>query len=84
MPGLPEALFVQFKPAVTSLAGYRFEMFNQSDILLDPQDVMPSPGGSGGAPHTRCVSAVRWCVLVAENLRLSCSFFQSDWAQLIG
>ena len=66
---LPEALFVQFKPAVSSLAGYRFEMFNQSDILLDPQDVMPSRGGSGGAPHTRCVSAVRWCVLVLFSYR---------------
>lgn len=59
---LPEALFVQFMPAVPSTAGYRLEMFNQTDNLLNPTDVMPSPEGSGGAPHTRCISAVRWYV----------------------
>jgi hypothetical protein len=35
-------------------------VFNDSSIILDPMDVMPSPHGSGGAPHTRCVSGVRW------------------------
>jgi hypothetical protein len=57
---LPESLFVQFKPAVPSVSGWELEMFNRTDIVLDPADVMPSPLGSGGAPHTRCVSGVRW------------------------
>jgi len=66
---LPEALFVQFRPAVPS-DGWGLEMFNTSEIVLDPTDVMPSPGGSGGAPHTRCVSGVRWDGL-AGGLHLS-------------
>ena len=60
---LPESIFVQFKPAVVAEAaplGWSLEMFNDSSLVLDPMDVMPSPEGSGGAPHTRCVSGVRW------------------------
>jgi hypothetical protein len=60
---LPESIFVQFKPAVEpepAPIGWSLEMFNDSSITLDPMDVMPSPHGSGGAPHTRCVSGVRW------------------------
>jgi len=56
---LPESIFVQFKPAV-AVDGWGLEMFNDSSIILDPMDVMPSPDGSGGAPHTRCVSGVQW------------------------
>ena len=64
---LPEALFVQFRPAVPSDGWVRrhdiaaiwvaffsrcqryrcrqgLEMFNSSEIVLDPTDVMPSPG----------------------------------------
>jgi hypothetical protein len=60
---LPESIFVQFKPAVAAEPaplGWSLEMFNDSSIALDPMDVMPTPNGSGGAPHTRCVSGVRW------------------------
>ena len=38
--------------------GWRLQMFNESDITLDPTDVLVNGSGSGGAPHTRCVSAV--------------------------
>ena len=60
---LPESIFVQFKPAVVAEPaplGWSLEMFNDSSIVLDPMDVMPTVNGSGGAPHTRCVSGVRW------------------------
>ena len=54
---------MQFKPAVAAEPaplGWSLEMFNDSSIVLDPMDVMPTRNGSGGAPHTRCVSGVRW------------------------
>ena len=38
--------------------GWRLEMFNMSSITLDPTDVLVDGNGSGGAPHTRCVSGV--------------------------
>ena len=59
---LPESMFVQFSPAVEETKNWRLEMFNDSSIALDPHDVLPKTEGaigSGGAPHTRCVSAVR-------------------------
>ena len=71
---LPESLMVVFRPAfdyagsattstghsasdviddVPTQHGWGLQMFNESSITLDPTDV-----AQGGAPHTRCVSAV--------------------------
>jgi hypothetical protein len=36
--------------------GWELEMFNESGITLDPTDVLVNGSGSGGAPHTRCIS----------------------------
>jgi hypothetical protein len=63
---LPESIFVVFQPAVEPApvpgkgCGWRLEMFNDSAITLDPTDVMVNGTGSGGAPHTRCISGVTY------------------------
>jgi hypothetical protein len=38
--------------------GWRLQMFNESNSTLDPTDVLVQGHGSGGAPHTRCISGV--------------------------
>ena len=38
--------------------GWLLEMFNETNITLDPTDVVVNGHGSGGAPHTRCISGV--------------------------
>jgi hypothetical protein len=68
---LPESIMVQFNPALPSTSGYGLEMFNTSEIVLDPLDVMPTVNGSGGAPHTRCISGVRWDGDDASSMHLS-------------
>ena len=37
--------------------GWLLQMFNESNITLNPTDVLVNGSGSGGAPHTRCISA---------------------------
>lgn len=37
--------------------GWLLQMFNESNITLNPTDVLVNGTGSGGAPHTRCISA---------------------------